>query len=323
MIKTLIAVLTILLLPSGSSQADKYAGEFLSLGVGARSLAMGSAFVAMSDDATAPYWNPAGSSQMARRQIFLQHSERFAGLVSCDGGAYVHPLESLFGAKSAVGIALLRLGVDDIPITEVPDPGEDPGPLNMPEIVGRINSSYYVAYLNYSRKAGDRWSLGGSFKIVQADLGEAGALGAGLDLGAIFRPYSKLSLGLSLRDATTTVLSWDTGTREYVMPTTSVGFAVRAPLSYPRGEFGLTGDLDFKFENRKTASQFSYDLASGEGHLGAEYTYRKVVSARVGFDTGHLTLGAGVAYKGFSFDYAHLDHEDLGATTRLSGSYTF
>jgi hypothetical protein len=107
------------------------------------------------------------------------------------------------------------------------------------------------------------------------------------------------------------------------MPTTSVGFAVTAPLSYPRGELALTGDLDFKFENRRTASQFSYDFASGESHVGAEYTYRKAVSARLGFDVGHLTFGAGVSYKGFSFDYAHLDHEDLGATTRLSGSYTF
>jgi len=318
-----IAAFLVLLLLSGSSHAEKYAGEFLSLGVGARSLAMGSAFVALSDDATAPYWNPAGSSQMEKRQIFFQHSERFEGLVNCDGGAYVHPLEALFGAKSAVGIALLRLGVEDIPVTEVPDPNQDPGPFNMPEVVGRINSSYYVAYLNYSRKAGDKWSVGGSFKIVQADLGEAGALGAGLDVGTIFRPYSKLSLGLSLKDATTTVLSWDTGTREYVMPTTSVGFAVRAPLSYPRGEFGLAGDLDFRFENRKTASQFAYDIASGEAHLGAEYTYRKVVSARLGFDVGHITFGAGIAYKGFSFDYAHLDHDDLGATTRLSGSYTF
>jgi hypothetical protein len=94
-------------------------------------------------------------------------------------------------------------------------------------------------------------------------------------------------------------------------------------MSYPRGEFGMTGDLDFKFENRKTASQLSYDLVSGESHLGAEYTYRKVVSARIGFDVGHFTYGAGVSYKGFSVDYAHLDHDDLGATSRISGAYSF
>lgn len=321
--KSLIVVSISLLLLGSSSRAEKYAGEFLSLGVGARSLAMGSAFVALSDDATAPYWNPAGSSQMEKRQIFLQHSERFEGMVKWDGGSYVHPLKVLLGAKSALGIAVLRLGVDDIPITEVPDPSQDPGPQNMPEIVERIDSSYYVGLLNYSRKAGEKLAIGGSFKIVQADLRKATALGAGLDIGTIFRPYPRLSLGLSLRDATTTVISWDTGTREYVMPTASIGFALTTPMSFPRGRFGLTGDLDFKFEERKTASQFAYDLASGESHLGAEYTYRDVVSGRLGLDVGHLTFGAGVSYKGFSVDYAHLDHEELGATTRISGSYSF
>jgi len=190
-------------------------------------------------------------------------------------------------------------------------------------VVREVNSSYYVGYLNYARASGDRLAIGGSFKIVQADLGTTDGLGAGLDVGAIFRPHSKLSLGLAVRDATTTVLSWGTGTREYVMPTTSLGFAFSTPVEFPRGEFALAADVDFKFENRRTASQFSYDFVSGESHVGCEYTYREVVSARVGIDTGHLTFGAGLSYKGFSLDYAHLNHDELGVTKRVSGSYSF
>lgn len=319
-----IWVVPLLLALSGSSQAEKYAGEFLSLGVGARSLAMGSAFVAVSNDATAPYWNPAGTSQLDTRQLFLQHSERFGGIVSCDGGSYVHPLKEFLGARSAIGFALLRLAVDDIALTIVPDPDELPGPQNPPEVDKRVNVSYYVGYLNYSRTVGERLTLGGSFKIVQADLYTASGLGAGADIGAIYRLHSKVSLGLSVRDATTTVLSWDTGTREYVMPTTSLGFALSTPVTFPLGEFALAADLDLKFENRrKAASQFAYDFVSGESHFGAEYTYRKTVSGRIGVDAGHLAFGAGLSYRGFSFDYAHLDHDELEGTTRISGSYSF
>ncbi len=318
-----VAVFAVLLFWVGDSCSEKYAGEFLSLGIGARSLAMGSAFVALSDDATAPYWNPAGSSQLAKRQVFLQHSERFEGVVKCDGGSYVHPIQELLGARGAVGIAVTRLGVDDIPVTEVPNPGEDPGEGNRPRIVGTIKTSYYVGYLNYSRRAGEKVALGGSFKILQADLGRATGLGAGADIGAILRVHPKLALGMSVRDATTTILSWDTGTREYVMPTACVGYAYSTPVGFPRGDFSFAGELDFQFENRRTASQFAYDFASGESRVGAEYTYRKVISGRIGFDAGHLTFGAGVSYRDFCFDYAHLDHEDLGATTRISGSYSF
>jgi long-chain fatty acid transport protein len=38
-------------------------------GIGARALAMGGAFVAVADDATAVYWNPAGLAQVADTRI--------------------------------------------------------------------------------------------------------------------------------------------------------------------------------------------------------------------------------------------------------------
>ena len=41
-------------------------GSFLNFGTGARSQAMGSAFTALCDDASAIYWNPAGLSRLPR-----------------------------------------------------------------------------------------------------------------------------------------------------------------------------------------------------------------------------------------------------------------
>ncbi len=45
---------------AGDTKVAKYAGEFLSIGVGGRALGMGSAAVALASDVTAGYWNPAG-----------------------------------------------------------------------------------------------------------------------------------------------------------------------------------------------------------------------------------------------------------------------
>ena len=60
--------------------ADKYAGEFLKAPVGARAIGMGGAFAAVSDDATAPYWNPAGMVYLPYREVIAMHSEKFGNL---------------------------------------------------------------------------------------------------------------------------------------------------------------------------------------------------------------------------------------------------
>src|SRR3989344_4375094 len=43
--------------------------QFMSFGAGARSLAMGRAFFAVSDDATSIYSNPAGMTQLDRKEV--------------------------------------------------------------------------------------------------------------------------------------------------------------------------------------------------------------------------------------------------------------
>ena len=53
-------------------------GEFMSYGAGARSLAMGAAFVGVADDASATYWNPAGLSQITRKAAALMKATLFA-----------------------------------------------------------------------------------------------------------------------------------------------------------------------------------------------------------------------------------------------------
>src|SRR5436190_10778481 len=92
-IRALLAMagLAVAVVPAG---ATKYAGEFMKIPVGARAVGMGGAFTAVCDDATAPYWNPAGMVYLPYREVFLQHAEQFGDLVNHNFGSYVMPLKA-------------------------------------------------------------------------------------------------------------------------------------------------------------------------------------------------------------------------------------
>jgi len=60
----------------------KYAGEFMAIGVGGKALAMGGAQVALVNDVTSGYWNPAGLAKLDYPQFSLMHEEHFGDLVN-------------------------------------------------------------------------------------------------------------------------------------------------------------------------------------------------------------------------------------------------
>jgi hypothetical protein len=72
----IIVLMLLLLLPVvlvGQAKVGTAGAQFLKLGVGARANGMGDAFVAVSNDATAMYYNPAGLTQLYDREIIFTH----------------------------------------------------------------------------------------------------------------------------------------------------------------------------------------------------------------------------------------------------------
>jgi hypothetical protein len=338
--RVLSVSLLLIVLFSSTAGATKYAGEFLSTGVGGRALGMGGAFVAVAEGPTAGYWNPAGLLGSEGRQITLMHSERFGDLVNYDYGAYSQPV----GEKSAMGASIVRLGVGDIPNTldlEFEDYGIDGIPNTSDEGEGDdewnhgepvlwdeskiewFSSSEWAFLVSYAREVAELLSLGGNAKFVRKSAGDRSAYGLGLDVGALLRVRDNAFLGLQVQDFTATALVWDTDRREFITPTIKIGGAYLVDIPKVSGKLTLAIDSDFMFENRGSAAEYSAGSMSLEMHYGIEYAYRDLVAVRAGLDRGEVTAGAGFRISRFGLDYAFGGHDDLGDTHRVSGSMAF
>ncbi len=291
----------------------KYAGEFLNLGVGGRALGMGGAHLALARDVSATYWNPAGLVNIDYPQIMLMHAEQFAGAVKYDFGAFAIP----FGPYRSLGISLIRLGVDDIPETKLRDPNQELSETNRPYVARTFSDAEYALFLTYAVKRSQTFSLGGNIKVLHKGVGSHSAWGLGFDIAALYNPVGNLNIGLNLQDFTSTVLAWDTGRRELIVP------ALKAGLAYPLAVPGLGGfmspalDLEMRFEGRDYAAQFASGLVSFDTHLGWEYQ-RELLALRFGSDVGEFTVGAGLSLPKLQIDYAFLSHGELGETHRIS-----
>jgi len=305
------------LVAQGAHAADKYAGEFLTHGVGARALGMGSAFVAVADDVTAGYWNPAGVADARGRAVQLMHSETFGDVVNYDTGAYVHPL----GDGAGLAVTLVRLAIDDIPFTDF-EVDEDRIIYDPSRITWETDAESALL-VTYARRTSDRLRVGGNLKVISKSVGEYSCYGLGFDVGAKYDAWTGVTFGLNVQDATTTFLSWDTKQREQIMPTAKAGVAYSRQIDSMDGRVVLAADADFRFEDRALADEYHMGSVSADTHYGAEFVYRDLVGVRAGLAMGQLTAGAGLTLGGFTVEYAFGRHEHLDSSHRVSASYGF
>jgi hypothetical protein len=327
--RVLLLLLIAFGVPRPAEAVDKYAAEFLKIGVGARALGMGGAFVSIADDASAAYWNPAGLVQLQSREAMGMHASQFGGVVGHDVLTFAAPLGKDSRRPSALGITLIRLGVDDIKVTKNALIGEDANgnPILADSLVENKSAYDLAVLLSYARSLGDRWSGGVNVKLIRQSLvGEGASFGMGADVGLRFQPSPGFALGLRLADITTTRLYWDTGRREAVAPSIALGAHTRRAIPGLAGTLILGMTTAYSFEGATEKPDF---LAFTVGDVpvtfspGAEYWYNNTVALRVGSDAGNFTAGAGIRYKQVGADYAYLSHDELESTHRVSALVRF
>lgn len=351
-----LVTLAILVAAAPAGAYTKYAGEYLRVGAGARALGMGGAFLAVADDATAGYWNPAGLNYLRHRSVLYMHSEEQRSQVQYDFIGLALPQGGEPGSRSALGVSLLRLGVDDIPVTPSAEElrpgidfedGDGNPATNLPtENNGRWDvgerlflsdfkyesSNDFAGLFSYARDLSPRLTLGGSLKVLYRTLVGHSAWGAGLDAGLTYQVSQSASVALVARDLTTTLMSWDTGTTESIAASVSLGGQVTHALS-PMHVVTGAANVRLDKSSRRIDSNFGGDGMAGELHVGGEYWYHNAFALRTGVSGRDLTFGAGFRRQGLGIDYAAVFNrqfgtavdfaadENQGVAHRVSGSF--
>ncbi len=306
----------------------KYAGEFMAIGVGGRALGMGSAQVAVVNDVTAGYWNPAGLAGVDYPQIALMHDEQFGGLVNYNYGAVAIP----FGKDMSFGISAIRLSIDGIPDTrnalidattgQVINDITNPNARIDPDKITEFSNTDWAFYGTFSKRQNKNFYWGVNIKVISRSIAEYSALGIGFDVGGLYQPVKNLYLGANLMDVTTTLVAWSGGRNELISPTAKLGAAYGFNLL--GGRFLPAIDFNMRFENRQYASAFNMGAVSVDVCAGLEYSFRNLFMIRAGYtDVKQFTVGAGVKLPKLNIDYSYAqfsgsEEETLKATHRIS-----
>lgn len=308
---TIVTFLTVLSLFFGCLHAQEnagQAGEFLRWGAGTKALSLGRAFTAISDDASALYWNPAGLSSLTTSGgafMFMHVPMKEGASLNYLAGAI--PMR-LFFTKTSPQNRVVRLLQDfkfglgilwhSLGEFEIYD---DIGRLEPQAANSVLESALYfsVSYpLNgMIEKLGlGSWKsaleIGLTSKFIRQDLFGADGTATGFDLGLRYAHHSGMfSLGMTLHDFSQASLSYNENIDGDKIPATAIlGVSLQPKFWRFRG---LTVAFDYGIIQPSARRR---DLM-----FGAEYDLSFINSdiplkLRVGMNSNHESFTIGLNF---------------------------
>ena len=314
----------------------KYSNEFMNIGVGAKAFGMASAVVANTEDVNSGYWNPAGLLNLEDNQIALLHSSYFANIANYDYVGFAMPIDE----RSAVGLSLIRFGVDDIlDTTQLID---EQGNINYDRI-SLFSTADYGLTFSYARDLPVQGlKFGVNAKVIRRIIGDfASSWGFGLDFAMQFEADNDWKFGIMARDITTTFNAWSIDddklatiqdaidgqnqevpeSTEITIPKLQIGASKKWLFNY---DYSLMAELDLNVRFEQNNDIISSSFASVNPALGFEFGYIDLVFLRAGLGNFQNELqidnseqlsfqpsfGVGFNYKGIAIDYAFTDIGD-------------
>ncbi len=167
------------------SKRGTTAAPFLSIAQGARALGMGGAFVAIADDPSAMYWNPAGIADLQGIQVLIDHTNWIADLQY----QYIGVTTSL-GSYGALGLNITISDYGDMNVTTV-DQQDGTGEV--------FNVTDLAVGLSYGLKLTDAFSIGFTPKIIYQQIWKMSASAIAIDMGIKYKtPFKGVMLGMSI-----------------------------------------------------------------------------------------------------------------------------
>ena len=318
-----------------SQTTRNYSNEFLNIGVDASALGMSNAVVASSSDVNSGYWNPAGLVHLEDNEIAIMHSSYFANIANYNYIAFAMPLDD----RSAVGLSLIRFGVDDIlDTTKLID---QQGDINYDRI-NLFSAVDYALIFSYAKKLPFKGlNYGVNAKVIRRIIGDfASSWGFGLDAGIQFES-NDWQFGLMARDITTTFNSWaidadrlqdikdaipgqnqeEPEATELTLPKLQLGVSKLFTFNY---DYTLRTEIDLICRFEENNDIISSSFVSINPAIGLEFGYTDLVFFRAGVgnfqnelqldNSSPLTFqpnfGVGFKYNGIFLDYAFTDIGD-------------
>ena len=331
-ILTTIVLIAILICPvqTFAGMVSQAGVLFLKISPGARPSGMGEAFVALSDDATATWWNPGGLAFVKTNELTLMHTNWLPQFhlpdLYFDFVGYTHYVEDwgTFGGN----IVFMNYGE----IQRTSAIGTDLGTFNAFEVA---MSGVYGSEVN------DNLGMGIGVKFVYSYLSPFGAeqeVGDGkaavfaIDMGALykFERFKKLQLGASLSNMGPKVSYIDRAQADPLPTNLKLGLAYKL-IEEDYNRLTLTMDVDkelvTKYDDGETDPFYIAFFTSwyNDGgfmspeeieefiyHFGAEYWYGDLVGLRCGYWHDSLgkvkpfTAGFSIQYGVYRFDFGYM-----------------
>jgi hypothetical protein len=265
---------------SDVSKKGTTAAPFLSISQGARAAGMGSAYVAVADDWSALYWNPAGIASLPNG-IMFDHTNWFADI----GYNYVAGSISL-GRLGNLGLSLTSSSMDDMKVTTV----------DQPEGTGEVFNVSEVAFgIAYAIRLTDNFAIGFNPKYVYERIWKMTANAFAMDVGVKYTtPFDGIVLGMSIANFGEKMhMTGESATVLYDADPTNTGNNGRIPAEISTGEWSLP--LTFRVGIAYTpplGDRHRITLAVDALHpsddyesvnVGAEYSFDDVVFIRSGY----------------------------------------
>jgi len=312
-VRIAFAVVMVLLLPLHAEGAQIFekvgtlGGQSLKIGVGARAAAMGDAYVAIADDATAVYWNPAGIARLSGQSISINHTAWPADILF-DQAAYVFNIKWIPGMLG-VNVRALTMSRDKVRTAYLPDgTGET------------FDAGEWAYGLTYARALTDKFSAGLSVNYIQTGLDDVTGKSTTFDFGTLYDVgVLGAKIGMSIQNIGSDM--------------TFIDEKVKMPVFFRVG--GSFSVLQHGESRLLTSAEFTHPPDNSEKlNLGAEYAFHDYLFLRGGYklnyDTEGLTAGFGVKFpltlvksSVARLDYAYSDLKFLSQAHRVSVNVSF
>lgn len=283
--------------------AGTSAAVFLKQNLNPRAAAIGEAFAAVADDAYAIYQNPAGLAYMQQDQVSTYVSK---GLTDDLLGQVNYALT--YSRELTFGIGLLTYNAGNF---EFVDEYGASTKLNA--------EADYLAALSGAYLLNDQFTVGATVMgLYSRLLEEATAMTVAANLGVDFKPSftSPLRIGLALRNLGLPVGYG--GEKDPLPMNAQLGASYKilmSPDALPAHDLTVAADVNLGLDTPLYAN------------VGAEYWFKKMAAARVGYkfnrDVEGLCAGVGFKYPAFAnlplqLDYALNLAGEFGVTHKLS-----